>query len=135
MPANGRAPYVLDVQHALRSTSCTPHRHVRDAAGNGPRQERAALSAGDTLVARRHRTRRSASAANTPHASTIMVVELFGAGAVVPLAVGCVVSYVFFNHGGIFTTLRIIAAKPPTVTSGVPSLQQHRDNRTNGRGQ
>lgn len=43
-----------------------------------------------------------AGASNTPLASTIMGAELFGAGAVVPIAVGCVVAYVFSGHRGIF---------------------------------
>lgn len=64
-----------------------------------------------------------AGAANTPLACTIMGAELFGAGAVVPLAVGCVVSYVFSSHRGIYPTQRIHAAKGPIVITGRPSLR------------
>lgn len=63
-----------------------------------------------------------AGAANTPLACTIMGVELFGSGAVVPLAVGCVISYVFSNHRGIYPTQRIHAAKGPTRIGGRPTL-------------
>lgn len=48
-----------------------------------------------------------AGAANTPLACTIMGVELFGAGAIVPVAVGCVVAYVVSSHRGIYATQRI----------------------------
>ncbi len=39
--------------------------------------------------------------ANTPLACTVMGVELFGAGAVVPVAVGCVIAFVTSSHRGI----------------------------------
>ncbi len=64
-----------------------------------------------------------AGAANTPLACTIMGVELFGAGAVVPLAVGCVISYVFSSHRGIYPSQRIHVAKGPDLIGGRPSLQ------------
>lgn len=48
-----------------------------------------------------------AAAANTPLACTIMGVELFGAGATVPLAVGCVIAYVCSAHRGIYGTQRV----------------------------
>ncbi len=56
-----------------------------------------------------------AGAANTPLACTIMGVELFGAAPVVPLAVGCVVAYVFSGHRSIYATQRVEspAAVPP----------------------
>ena len=68
-----------------------------------------------------------AGAANTPLACTIMGVELFGAGAVVPLAIGCVIAYVFSNHRGIYPTQRISAAKGPRPINGQPRLDALRD--------
>lgn len=64
-----------------------------------------------------------AGAANTPLACTIMGVELFGAGAVLPLAVGCVIAYVFSSHRGIYATQRIHAAKGPDRITGRPTLR------------
>jgi H+/Cl- antiporter ClcA len=52
-----------------------------------------------------------AGAANTPLACTIMGAELFGAGTVVAMAVGCVASYVFSSHRGIYSSQRIAIAK------------------------
>jgi len=52
-----------------------------------------------------------AGAANTPLTCTIMGVELFGAGAVVPLAIVCVISYVFSSHRSIFPTQRVAVGK------------------------
>jgi H+/Cl- antiporter ClcA len=52
-----------------------------------------------------------AGAANTPLACTIMGAELFGAGTVVAMAVGCVASYVFSSHRGIYSSQRIAVAK------------------------
>jgi H+/Cl- antiporter ClcA len=65
-----------------------------------------------------------AGAANVPLACTLMGVELFGSGAVVPLAVGCVVSYVFSSHRGIYPTQRIHAAKGPERIAGRPTLHR-----------
>lgn len=53
-----------------------------------------------------------AGAANTPLACTIMGAELFGAGSLEAMAVGCVVAYVFSSHHGIYPTQRIDTAKP-----------------------
>lgn len=63
-----------------------------------------------------------AGAANTPLACTIMGAELFGSGAVMPVAVGCVVAYVCSSHRGIYSTQRIHAAKGPRPVSGRPTL-------------
>jgi H+/Cl- antiporter ClcA len=52
-----------------------------------------------------------AGAANTPLACTVMGVELFGSGVVVPFAIGCVVAYVFSSHRGIYTSQRIDSPK------------------------
>jgi H+/Cl- antiporter ClcA len=56
-----------------------------------------------------------AGAANTPLACTIMGAELFGSAVVVPMALGCVTSYVFSSHRGIYPTQRIGTGKvaPP----------------------
>jgi H+/Cl- antiporter ClcA len=64
-----------------------------------------------------------AGAANTPLACTIMGVEIFGAGAVLPFAVGCVVAYVFSSHRGIYATQRIDVAKGPRPIDGRPTLR------------
>jgi H+/Cl- antiporter ClcA len=52
-----------------------------------------------------------AGASNTPIASTILGVELFGSGAITPIAVGCVIAYVFSGHSGIYTSQRVHVAK------------------------
>src|SRR5205823_3713253 len=54
-----------------------------------------------------------AGASNTPLACTILGVELFGAGPIVPLAVVCVVSYVVSAKRGIYRSQRIAA--PVTI--------------------
>lgn len=66
-----------------------------------------------------------AGAANTPLACSIMGIELFGAGMAVPLAIGCVVSYVFSNHRGIYPTQQVHAAKGPRVVPGQLTLHQY----------
>ncbi len=48
-----------------------------------------------------------AGAANTPIACTVLFVELFGSGAVVPAAIGCTVAYVCSGHRGIYPSQRI----------------------------
>lgn len=63
-----------------------------------------------------------AGVSNTPLACTIMSVELFGSGAVLPFAVGCVVAYVFSSHRGIYATQRIGASKGPRPITGRPTL-------------
>jgi H+/Cl- antiporter ClcA len=52
-----------------------------------------------------------AGASNTPLACTIMGVEIFGGGAVVPLAIGCVMSYVFSTQRGIYSSQRVHVTK------------------------
>jgi H+/Cl- antiporter ClcA len=63
-----------------------------------------------------------AGAANTPLACTIMGVELFGSAAVVPIAVGCVIAYVFSSHRGIYPTQRINVAKGGARIDHHPTL-------------
>jgi H+/Cl- antiporter ClcA len=53
-----------------------------------------------------------AGAANTPIASTLMAIELFGAEVGVYAAVGCVLAYLFSGHTGIYRAQRIGHAKP-----------------------
>jgi H+/Cl- antiporter ClcA len=53
-----------------------------------------------------------AGAANTPIASTLMAIELFGAEVGVYAAVGCVLAYLFSGHTGIYRAQRIGLAKP-----------------------
>jgi H+/Cl- antiporter ClcA len=52
-----------------------------------------------------------AGAANTPIASTLMAVELFGAEVGVFAAIACVVSYLFSGHTGIYRSQRVGYAK------------------------
>ena len=52
-----------------------------------------------------------AGAANTPVASTLMAVELFGAEAGAFAGIACVVSYLFSGHCGIYTSQRLGRAK------------------------
>jgi H+/Cl- antiporter ClcA len=63
-----------------------------------------------------------AGAANTPLACAIMGAELCGGGAFVPIAVGCVVAYVFSGHRSIYTSQRIHTAKLGHRTNGTPRL-------------
>ena len=64
-----------------------------------------------------------AGAANTPLACTIMGVELFGSGAILPVAVGCVIAYIFSGHRGIYPTQRIDFAKGRTRIDDQPTLK------------
>jgi H+/Cl- antiporter ClcA/PII-like signaling protein len=52
-----------------------------------------------------------AGAANTPIASTLMALELFGPEAGVFSAIACVVSYLFSGHAGIYQSQRIGTSK------------------------
>jgi H+/Cl- antiporter ClcA/PII-like signaling protein len=71
------------------------------------------------------------AAANTPLASTIMAMELFGLPAGAFAGIACVVSYLFSGHAGIYRAQRIGLSKYPRVfvEEGVslatfPSLRQ-----------
>ncbi len=58
-----------------------------------------------------------AGAANTPLACTVMGAELFGGGAITLFAIGCVMSYVFSSHAGIYHTQRVdVPKRPATLT-------------------
>lgn len=52
-----------------------------------------------------------AGAANTPLASTVMAIELFGAEIAPYAAIACVVSYPFSGHTGIYRAQRVGHAK------------------------
>ena len=56
-----------------------------------------------------------AGAANTPLASTLMGIELFGLESGVFVAIACVVSYLFSGHSGIYTSQRIGLSKYSSV--------------------
>jgi H+/Cl- antiporter ClcA len=60
-----------------------------------------------------------AGAANTPLACTIMAAELFGAAGIPVFAVGCVVSYVFSSHRGIYLAQRVGTGKGGDAVAGV----------------
>lgn len=55
------------------------------------------------------------AAANTPLASTLMAIELFGLPAGAFAGIACVVSYLFSGHAGIYRSQRIGLSKYPKV--------------------
>jgi H+/Cl- antiporter ClcA len=62
-----------------------------------------------------------AGAANTPIASTLMAMELFGAEVGIYAGIACVVSYLFSGHRGIYRAQRIGLTKhhsPPATPPG-----------------
>ena len=63
-----------------------------------------------------------AGAANTPIASTLMAVELFGAEAGAYAGIACVISYLFSGHGGVYSAQRVGQSKYPSYLAeqGVP---------------
>lgn len=60
-----------------------------------------------------------AGAANTPIASTLMAVELFGAEAGVYAALACVLSYLCSGHTGIYRAQRIGQGKHESAPEGI----------------
>ena len=60
-----------------------------------------------------------AGAANTPIASTLMAMELFGAEVGVYAAIACVVSYLFSGHTGIYRSQRVGQAKHHHAPEGI----------------
>ena len=60
-----------------------------------------------------------AGAANTPLASTLMAMELFGAEVGVYAAIACVVSYLFSGHTGIYRSQRVGHAKRHDAPEGI----------------
>jgi H+/Cl- antiporter ClcA len=63
-----------------------------------------------------------AGSTNTPIACTIMAVELFGVGPIVPVAMACVIAYVCSSHRGIYTSQRIAVSKGADPIDGHPRL-------------
>jgi H+/Cl- antiporter ClcA len=60
-----------------------------------------------------------AGAANTPIASTLMAMELFGAEIGVYAALGCVLSYLFSGHTGIYRAQRLGQGKHRALPEGM----------------
>jgi len=60
-----------------------------------------------------------AGAANTPLASTIMAMELFGSEVGIYAALACVVSYMFSGHSGIYRSQRIAHGKHQPFPRGL----------------
>lgn len=58
-----------------------------------------------------------AGAANTPIASTLMAIELFGAEAGAFAGIACILSYLFSGHTGIYTAQRIGHSKHASIAS------------------
>ena len=66
-----------------------------------------------------------AGAANTPIASTLMAIELFGAEVGVYAGVACVVSYLFSGHTGIYRSQRVGHAKHRQAPEGIKLGELH----------
>ena len=54
---------------------------------------------------------------------------LFGSGAILPIAVGCVIAYVASSHRGVYASQRIDVAKGPAPVSGLPTAAEWRRTR------
>lgn len=67
-----------------------------------------------------------AGAANAPFTCIIMGMELFGSGMVLPVAVGCVVSYVMSSHRSIYDRQRITSAKGAAAIVPGTTIEDHR---------
>lgn len=52
-----------------------------------------------------------AGATNTPLASLLLGVELFGAGNIIYIAAACLVAYAFSGHAGIYSSQKFLASK------------------------
>jgi H+/Cl- antiporter ClcA len=72
-----------------------------------------------------------AGAANTPLASTLMAMEMFGAGMGIFAAVACLVSYLFSGHAGIYSSQRVGDAKQHGAPEGLRlgEISAYRKNR------
>jgi H+/Cl- antiporter ClcA len=69
-----------------------------------------------------------AAASNTPLASTILGVELFGAEYTVFFALACSIAYLFSGHSGIYLSQRIAVRKGEEVEAmTTATLRSHRD--------
>ncbi len=79
-----------------------------------------------------------AGAANTPLASTLMAIELFGGEVGVYAGIACVVSYLFSGHTGIYRAQRVGQAKHLPVPEGtrlsdLPALRKAAYQATNAK--
>jgi hypothetical protein len=63
-----------------------------------------------------------------------MGVELFGSGAIVPIAMVCVVSYVFSSHRSIYTSQRVAVSKGGRALPGTGLIGGLRSRQRPGRG-
>ncbi len=72
-----------------------------------------------------------AGAANTPLASTLMAMEMFGPGMGIFAGVACVVSYLFSGHAGIYSSQRVGHAKQHGAPEGLRlgEIAEHRRRR------
>ncbi len=70
-----------------------------------------------------------AGAANTPIASTIMAIELFGPEVGTFAGIACVVSYLFSGHTGIYHAQRVGHAKRLRVRNGAQTPCEQRNKR------
>lgn len=66
-----------------------------------------------------------AGAANTPIASTVMAIEIFGPQIGAYAAIACVVSYLFSGHTGIYRAQRIGHAKRISIPEGLRLSEIH----------
>jgi H+/Cl- antiporter ClcA len=64
-----------------------------------------------------------AGAANTPIASTLMAIEMFGAEIGIYAAIACVISYLFSGGAGIYRAQRVGAAKHRPGANDPPSTE------------
>jgi H+/Cl- antiporter ClcA len=63
-----------------------------------------------------------AGAANTPIATTLMAMELFGSGIGPLAAIGCVTAYLFSGHTGIYHAQRVGRSKRPKAPAASAAL-------------
>ena len=71
-----------------------------------------------------------AGAANTPIASTVMAMELFGGAGAALFAVTCALSYLCSGHAGIYATQRVPVDKYGRDVGSAPTLRElHRRDR------
>ncbi len=75
-----------------------------------------------------------AGASNTPLASTLMGVELFGSEHAPYLGVACFLAYLFSGHSGIYGSQRIASPKVPAhdVPAGITLTELRRNRRGGG---
>lgn len=72
-----------------------------------------------------------AGAANTPIASMVMAMELFGAEVGIYAAIACVVSYLFSGHTSIYRSQRVGQSKHKDVTENITVGDLHSKSKKN----